>query len=74
MKTEASLFLYVAVILALLVPAADADLHGSIRQILARESEKNVRYGIYIIDAASGRKLYAKNAESPMTANCSRRS
>jgi D-alanyl-D-alanine carboxypeptidase/D-alanyl-D-alanine-endopeptidase (penicillin-binding protein 4) len=67
MKTGASFFLYAAVIASLLVCPATADLDSSISQILARNSEKNVEYGIYIIDARSGRRLYAKNADLPMT-------
>lgn len=66
MKTGASLFLYIVLIVTLLVCPADADLGSSIGQVLARPSEKLVQYGICIIDAHSGRKLYTRNADVPM--------
>ncbi len=67
MKTKASLFICAVFIVALLVCPAGADLNGSINQILSRPSERTVQYGIHIIEADSGKKLYAGNASEPMT-------
>jgi len=67
MRTEASLFVYIAYIAAVLVCPADASLRDSINRILSRPSEKNVQYGIDIIEADTGKRLYAKNAAEPMT-------
>lgn len=66
MKTEASLFLYTAYLAAILVCPAEAGLRDSINRILSRPSEKNVRYGIDIIEADTGKRLYVKNAAEPM--------
>jgi D-alanyl-D-alanine carboxypeptidase/D-alanyl-D-alanine-endopeptidase (penicillin-binding protein 4) len=66
MKTEASLFVYIAFLVAILVCPVDAGLDSSINQILSRPSEKNVQYGICIIEADSGKRLYTKNASEPM--------
>ncbi len=66
MKTEASLFVYIAIAVTILVCPVDAGLDGSINRILSRPSEKEVQYGIHIIEADSGKRLYAKNAAEPM--------
>ena len=66
MRTEASLFLYIVYFTAVLVCPVEADLRDSINLILSRPSEKNVRYGINIIEADSGKRLYAKNIAEPM--------
>jgi D-alanyl-D-alanine carboxypeptidase/D-alanyl-D-alanine-endopeptidase (penicillin-binding protein 4) len=66
MKTGASLFVYIAFLVAILVYPADAGLNSSISRILSRPSERNVQYGIHIIEAGSGKKLYARNASEPM--------
>jgi D-alanyl-D-alanine carboxypeptidase/D-alanyl-D-alanine-endopeptidase (penicillin-binding protein 4) len=66
MRTEASLFIYIAYLAAILVCPADASLKGSINRILSRPSEKNVQYGIDIIEADTGKRLYAKNASELM--------
>jgi D-alanyl-D-alanine carboxypeptidase/D-alanyl-D-alanine-endopeptidase (penicillin-binding protein 4) len=66
MKTEASLFIYIAYLAAILVCPADAELRDSINRILSRPSEKNVQYGIDIIEADTDKRLYARNAAEPM--------
>lgn len=66
MKTEASLFVYIVYLTAVLVCPAEAGLKDSINRILSRPSEKNVQYGIDIIEADTGKKLYSKNAPEPM--------
>lgn len=67
MKTGATLFIYTAFLFALLLCPAEASLGSAVDKILSEASQKNVQYSIHIIDARSGRTLYGRNANQPMT-------
>jgi len=65
MKTRAIL-LYIAVLLTSLLSTAGAGLKSDISRIISQPSQKNVRWGIQIIDAGKGKTLYSLNANQPM--------
>lgn len=53
--------------LAVLAPQVHASLAGRIKGVTAQKHLKKVQFGIHIIDADSGRTVYAKNSAEPMT-------
>jgi D-alanyl-D-alanine carboxypeptidase/D-alanyl-D-alanine-endopeptidase (penicillin-binding protein 4) len=47
-------------------PEAGASLDGDIAAIMSRDTQKNAHFSVEIVDAASGRTIYAKNSHEPM--------
>ncbi len=59
--------IFLLVCLAVLAPQVHASLAGRIKGVTAQKHLKKVQFGIHIIDADSGRTVYAKNSAGPMT-------
>ncbi|MBN1796838.1 MAG: D-alanyl-D-alanine carboxypeptidase/D-alanyl-D-alanine-endopeptidase [Sedimentisphaerales bacterium] len=66
MKTKAILFIYTTIFASALLNTADASLKKSINAIINDPSQRNVQWGIKIIQADNGKTLYSKNAAQPM--------
>ncbi len=58
--------LFSAFICLCLAAAACADLSKSIDSIIGRKSLKKAKFGIKVIDAASGKTVYAHKADKPL--------
>lgn len=59
--------LLVLLILTLYLPTAvHASLAGRINSIISRKSQKKVRFAVKVLNAKTGKTLYARNANKPM--------
>ncbi|MBW8035275.1 MAG: D-alanyl-D-alanine carboxypeptidase/D-alanyl-D-alanine-endopeptidase [Planctomycetes bacterium] len=53
--------------IVLLVPQVQASLKGRVNAVIGQKQFRNVQFGVHIVDAASGRVLYARNYREAMT-------